>query len=358
MSLAEIIKNTRSPWLVGEGPADDVALSTRVRLARNLADVTFPPRMDGVAAGRVAAAVEAALADLRGELGPISFYRLKDLSPLERQALVEKHLISVQLARQAEWAAAVLRPDESISVMVNEEDHLRIQCLFPGLQIDEAWELAERVDDALEARLSFAFSPLLGYLTTCPTNTGTGLRASVMMHLPGLVMSGQAASLFNALSRVGVAVRGLYGEGSEGSGNIFQISNQVTLGPGEREILGNLQGVCEQVIERERTVRNRLHSERKDELEDRLWRAYGILTAARSIASQEALAHLSDLRLGADLGVLPGVEPRVFNELLVRISPAFLQVAEGRELSPTERDARRAALIRQLIKESESRRGG
>lgn len=358
MSLTEILRNTSSPWLVGEGPAGDVALSTRVRLARNLADVAFPPRMDGEAAGRVTAAVEAALADLTGEVGPVDFYRLGEVPPLERRALVEKHLISVQLARQADWAGVVLRPDESVSVMVNEEDHLRIQCLCPGLQVEKAWELAERVDDALERRLSFAYSPRLGYLATCPTNTGTGLRASVMMHLPGLVMSGKAGSLFNALSRVGVAVRGLYGEGSDGAGNIFQISNQVTLGSAEREVLGNLRGVGEQVVDRERAARKRMHRERKDELEDRVWRAYGILTTARSIASREALAHLSDLRLGADLGVLPQVEPRVFNELLVRTSPAFLQVAEGRELSPAGRDALRAALIRQVIKESEARRGG
>lgn len=350
MSLAEILGRGGGRWLTAEGPAADVALSTRVRLARNLAGELFPTLMDEAAAERVLAAVAQALEGLAAEAGPVEFHRLRDLPPLERQALVERHLISPELARVADRAAVVLRGDEAVSVMVNEEDHLRIQVLVPGLQLEAAWELANRVDDALEQRLDYAFSQRYGYLTSCPTNTGTGMRASVMMHLPGLVMAGQAGQLFQALSKVGIAVRGLYGEGSEALANIFQVSNQVTLGQSEREILVNLQGVCRQLIDRERTARQRLLQSRRHRLEDRAWRAWGVLSSARVISTREAMALLSDLRLGIDLGIIPGVPPRVFNELVVRISPALLQLAEGRGLPPHQRDVRRADIIREHLR--------
>ncbi len=356
MGLAEILKN-RPPWLGGEGPAADVVLSSRIRLARNLEAVPFPSRMNGEAARTVIAEVEQSLGELQADLGPITLHRLQEVPPLLRQALVEKHLISPQLARAAETAALVLRPDEGVSIMVNEEDHLRLQGLAAGLQLENLWDLVGRADDALERRLDYAFSPRLGYLTACPTNTGTGMRASVMMHLPGLVMAKQDQALFSALSKVGIAVRGLYGEGTAALGNIFQVSNQVTLGQSEREILVNLQGVCQQVVDRERKVRSQLHRTRRDELEDRVWRAYGILSTARVMSTREAMALLSDLRLGVDLGVLPRIEGRVINELQVQISPAILQVLEGRELTPAERDVRRAALIRRQLEGSGAARG-
>lgn len=351
MALAEILKNP-APWLSGEGPAADVVLSTRVRLARNLTDVAFPTRMDGEAAEAVIARVEQGLAELGDDLGPAALYRLREIPPLERRALVEKHLISPRLAQAAERAALVLRPDEAVSVMVNEEDHLRLQGLAPGLGLEGVWDRVNRLDDALERRLDYAFSPRLGYLTACPTNTGTGMRASVMMHLPGLVMAKQDQPLFNALAKVGIAVRGLYGEGTAAHGNLFQLSNQVTLGQSEREILVNLQGVCQQVIDRERKVRAQLHRTRRVELEDRVWRAYGILATARVMSTREAMALLSDLRLGVDLKILPPLEGRVFNELQVQVSPAMLQVVEGRELGPAERDVRRAERIRRRLQGS------
>lgn len=356
--MADILRSRGGQWVAGTGPAGDVVLSTRVRLARNLADVPFPGRMDQEAWEHVIDAVaEAVRAPDMKALGELELYRLRDLTPLERRVLVEKHLISPQHAR-AGTGAVVIRRDEAISIMVNEEDHLRIQCLSPGLELERSWRLADQVDDALEGTLNLAFCPRLGYLTACPTNTGTGMRASVMMHLPGLVMSRQAPQLFSALAKVGIVVRGLYGEGTEALGNIFQVSNQVTLGQTEEEIIGGLEGVSKQIIDRERMARKKLYAHLRDQLEDRIWRAYGILTTARSISSQEAMALLSDLRLGIDLQVLPQVEPQVFNELLLQISPAFLQLAEGRELSPQQRDAKRASLIRQRIKESEGRRGG
>ncbi len=358
MSLVEILRKPSGQWVSGEGPDADVALSTRVRLARNLADLPFPSRMDAETAGRVVAMVEAALPALRQEVDQsLELYRLEDLSPILRRVLVEKHLISPQHAR-AGRGAVVLSGDEAISIMVNEEDHLRIQCLVPGFQLDAAWRLANRVDDVLEERLNLAFCPRRGYLTACPTNTGTGLRASVMAHLPGLVMANQAGALFSALAKVGVVVRGLYGEGTDAIGNIFQVSNQITLGQSEAEILNNLRGVSQQVIDRERAARRKLYRELRQRLEDQVWRAYGILTTARSLSSQEAMALLSDLRLGIDLQVISQVEPRVFNQLLLAIGPGFLQIVEGREIPPEERDVLRASLVRQRIKESEARRGG
>lgn len=357
MVLAEVIKRKDSKWLAGTGPAADVALSTRVRLARNVEGLEFPPRLDEGEATELLATVEGALAEVKKTLPKADFHRLRGVSDLERHALVEKHLISLRLAERGDQAALILSLDEAVSVMVNEEDHLRIQCLMSGLQPEQAWELATAVDDALERQLKFEFHRHYGYLTTCPTNTGTGMRASVMMHLPGLAMSNQAGPLATALSKVGIAVRGLYGEGTESLGNIFQISNQVTLGQTEREILNNLQGVCRQIIDRERSAREQLMEQRRDALEDRVWRAHGILTSARSISSHEAMSLLSALRLGIDLRMVTQVEPRVFNELLVQISPAYLQVIAGEELTPDDRDIRRAAVIRQRLQESENSRG-
>ncbi|MBX6378221.1 MAG: protein arginine kinase, partial [Clostridia bacterium] len=325
MTIRDILRQTAPQWLDGTGPAADVVVSSRVRLARNLADVRFQPRQDTAESQRVVTAVEEALPELRsGGLGNLALIRLEECSPLERQALVEKHLISPQHARQ-EGAAVVVRDDEAISVMVNEEDHLRIQCLAPGFQPEAALDLADRVDDLLERRLDYAFSEDLGYLTTCPTNVGTGLRVSVMVHLPGLVHSQQVGPLLNAIAKVGVVARGLYGEGTDAKGNLFQISNQITLGQTEREILVNLKGVCQQVIDRERSARERLLQEARTLVEDRVYRAYGILTNARQLTSDEAMRLLSDLRLGVDLNLLPQIEPRVCNELVVQIGPACLQ---------------------------------
>src|SRR5690606_556007 len=239
--------------------------------------------------------------------------------------------------------------DETVSIMVNEEDHLRIQVLMPGLQLEEAWRLADAADDALSRVLNFAYSDDQGYLTTCPTNLGTGMRVSVMMHLPGLVLSDQAGRLLGTLPKLGAVVRGMYGEGSEAKGNLFQISNQVTLGQTERDLTENLSSIARQLVERERSARERLYREMRGQLEDRVCRAYGILTNARLISSDEALRLLSDLRLGVDLNILPHVSPQVFSDLVVATRVGFLQKAAARQLAPEERDQRRATLIRQRL---------
>lgn len=333
------------------GPFPEVVLSSRIRLARNVDGLPFPQRMTEANAERLLRSVEAGVKEINlvGLASKVQLYRLAETSPLERQILVDKHLMSPQQAQQAKGGAVAVSDDEAISIMVNEEDHLRIQCLAPGLQLMETWRLASLVDDALEQKLTYAFHGQRGYLTACPTNLGTGLRASVMMHLPGLVLTQQAGRLFHSLSQLGLVVRGLFGEGTEAAGNIFQISNQTSLGKTEEEIVQHLDAVARKVIQAEKQARQLLHSESRIQIEDRVGRAHGLLSSARIMTSEEAMRLLSDVRLGIDLGVLPDLKLRLMNELMVAMQPAFLQKLEGRELDAADRDIRRAAMIRSRL---------
>lgn len=340
-----------SKWMEGSGPHADIVISSRIRLARNLKGTRFPQALNVRELQQVAANIKEIVSHSQEEnpLGPLVFVNLHELSPLERQILVEKHLISPQLSEASQGRACILNHDESISIMVNEEDHLRIQCLLPALQLHETWRLANTVDDWLEEKLDFAFDERLGYLTSCPTNVGTGLRASVMLHLPGLVLTNQANQVLKALSQVGLTVRGLFGEGSQAWGNVFQVSNQVTLGQPEEEILANLSTVCKKLIEQEIAARDHLQKEIPLQLADRIGRSYGILTNAGIMSSKEALKFLSDVRLGINLRIIKGIDERVLNQLLVQIQPAFLQKFFGQEMSPQERDVKRAELIRNKL---------
>lgn len=349
MSLEDIIDRTSSAWMRADAPSADVVLSSRVRLARNIAGIPFPHQASEADLAKVADQVQRAIRTAKG-LADLVVIRLSETPALDRQILVEKHLISPQHAQGARHRLVAIRPDETISVMVNEEDHLRIQALLPGLQLEDALKLASRVDDMFESMMDYAFDEKLGYITACPTNVGTGLRASVMVHLPALATTGQVGRVLAAVSNVGIAVRGLYGEGSEATGNVFQLSNQVTLGRSEGELVDNLAGVTKQIIDQERSVREKLVRERKDQLEDKVNRAYGLLSHARLITSQEALGLLSDVRLGVEAGLLPGVDAKTLNELMVITQPGYLQRIMGKELGPHERDVRRAALIREKIR--------
>lgn len=237
VSLKDIISKTLSQWMKGTGPERDIVLGSRVRLARNLVNVPFPSAADSEQRQYVVKQAKLALEQTNGELGQLEFIPMAEISPLERQLLVEKHLISPAHTEDVKDKAVMLREDEAVSVMVNEEDHFRIQALFPGMAPTEAWELCGNVDDALDRKLDFAFGEQLGYLTACPTNVGTGMRASIMMHLPALTLTGQIKRVIGAIGQFGLAVRGIYGEGTEVLGNIYQLSNQVTLGHSEREII-------------------------------------------------------------------------------------------------------------------------
>jgi len=348
---SELVTRASSRWTEGTGPHPEVVLSSRIRLARNLYDLPFPQRMSDADTEKLLKAAEEGVREINlvGFPSKVTLYRLGGTTPLDRQVLVDKHLISPQQAKDAATKAVAISDDESISIMVNEEDHLRIQVLTPGLQLQEAWRTASQVDDALEQRLQYAFDEQLGYLTACPTNVGTGLRASVMMHLPALVLTQQAGRLFHNLSQLGLVVRGLYGEGTEAAGHIFQISNQTSLGKAEEEIISNLEAIARTVIDTEAQARQHLYREMRLQIEDRVSRAYGLLSNARVITSEEAMRLLSDVRLGVALGVLPAISYRTLNELMIAMQPAFLQRAEGRELNPLERDVKRAALIRSQL---------
>nr|WP_028552046.1 protein arginine kinase [Paenibacillus sp. UNC451MF] len=348
MTTKRFTEQALSDWMKGEGPDSDIVISSRIRIARNLRSYPFPMLATNQQSKEVLEQVSNVLSN--EELHTISHFSLvllDDLNELEKRVLVEKHLISPALADESRNGAVILSDNESISIMVNEEDHLRIQCLCPGFQIKEAWDMANQIDDLFEIQLDYAFDEKRGFLTSCPTNVGTGIRASVMIHLPALVLTQQINRILSAITQVGLAVRGLYGEGSEALGNLFQISNQITLGQSEQEIIDNLYGVVRQLIEHERAAREKLQYETKAKLLDRISRSYGIMSYAAIMDSKEAAQRLSDVRLGIDLGIIKNVPTQVMNELLVMTQPGFLQQYAGEKLTPEERDIRRAQLIRE-----------
>ena len=362
-SLEEILKNNDgenkmqqerrseivSKWMEGTGPEAEIVISSRISLARNIRKMPFPPLASDEQREKILQTAKDVLRNSRLEESGFGIMDISVLSPVFRQVLVEKHLISPLLSRENRFSALMLRKDEIISIMVNEEDHFRIQCLLPGLQLEKAWQEASRYDDILESHLDYAFDEEKGYLTACPTNVGTGLRASVMLHLPALAITQQINRILSAVSQVGLAVRGLYGEGTEMTGNLFQISNQITLGQSEEEILQNLYGVTSQLINQEKSAREHLLNEGREKLGDRAGRAYGILKNAWMLSSREAMQFLSDVRLGVDLGLLKGVPLKILNELLVLIRPGCLQYLKDKNLGPYERDLERAIQIQKCL---------
>lgn len=278
-----------------------------------------------------------------------TYMKMADLPAMERQVLVEKHLISPQLAIPERNGAVILSEDETVSVMVNEEDHIRIQCIYPGLQLEAAYDQADQVDDQLEKVLPYAFDEEFGYLTSCPSNTGTGMRASVMMHLPALTITKQIDRIIPSIARLGMIVRGSYGEGSEALGNIYQVSNQMTLGKTEQEIITDLGNITDRLIAHERKSRELLLSKSRIALENRLFRSLGTLLYARLLPSGEAARCLSDVRLGIDLDIIEDVDMSILNELMIFMQPGFLQQYAGTDLSEEERDILRAQLFRERL---------
>ncbi len=351
LSLERFINQAISPWMSADGPDSDIVMSSRIRLARNFNEYTFPTVFTiEEANGVISSMEEMTRQNPLKELGQYEFLKINELQPLQKRVLMEKHLISPRLMEQAINGACILSENEEISIMVNEEDHIRIQCLYPGLQLTEALTNANAVDDWIEENVNYAFDEQYGYLTSCPTNVGTGLRASVMMHLPGLVLTQQINRIIPAINQLGLVVRGIYGEGSEALGNIFQISNQITLGKSESEIVEDLKGVVKQLISQERSARDALARTLNIELEDRVFRSLGVLENSRILESKEAAKCLSDVRLGIDMGLITNIPKTILNELMILTQPGFLQQYAGGPLRPNERDIRRAALIREKIK--------
>ncbi len=351
MLIKDLFDKSLDAWMDGIGPESEIVLSSRIRLARNLAGIPFPNRATAEQLAGVVKKISESGADLTAINGhEYIFVELENIKPIERYILVEKHITSLNHAQSPENRALLVRDDGTVSVMINEEDHLRIQCLMPGLNLADCLGLANKVDDTLEARQDFGFSEQLGYLTACPTNLGTGLRASAMLHLPALVLTSQINRMIQATTQLGLTVRGLYGEGTEAAGNIFQFSNQLTLGYTEQEIIDNLLGVVNQVVNHERQAREILMDNSPIALADRVWRAYGTLRYARSISGQEALALLSEVRMGIDIGIINRLPPQMFNELLVTTRPNFLQrLMEKDEIKPDERGSLRAQIIRDKL---------
>ncbi|WP_096438117.1 protein arginine kinase [Alteribacter populi] len=351
MSLQQFISQAISPWMKNEGPDSDIVLSSRVRLARNLTDVPFPiVASTEDLSGLTTRVKESYSGKGHRRFGTIELLKMDDMKQNEKRVLVEKHLISPALSDESKAGAVLLSEDESLSIMVNEEDHVRIQCLLSGFQLTETLRLANDIDDWMEEKLDFAFDEKRGYLTSCPTNVGTGLRASVMMHLPALVITRQMNRILPAINQLGLVVRGIYGEGSEAQGNLFQISNQITLGKTEEDIVEDLRSVVLQLIQQERTARKALLEQSKLQMEDRVYRSYGILAYSRNMESKEATQRLSDVRLGIDLGIIKDVGGNILNELMILTQPGFLQQYAGEILSPEQRDQRRATLIRERLK--------
>lgn len=351
MSLERFLNQAVSSWMCAEGPDSDIVLSSRIRLARNFEDYKFPTLFSHEEARMINLKMEEMVSQPGlNRFRKMELLKIDEIQPLQKRVLVEKHLISPNLAEESPYGAVLLTENEEVSIMINEEDHIRIQCLFPGLQLAEALDAANEVDDWLESHIRYAFDEKYGYLTSCPTNVGTGLRASVMMHLPGLILTQQINRIISAIQQLGLVVRGIYGEGSEALGNVFQISNQITLGKSEEDTVRDLEGVVSQLISQERSSREALRKTSNIQLEDRVFRSLGVLSNSRIIETKEAARCLSDVQLGIDMGYIHHLPKNILNELMIVTQPGFLQQYAGGPLRPNERDIRRAALIRERLK--------
>jgi protein arginine kinase len=355
LTIAEMAK-VPSPWLEGHGKHAESVVSSRVRLARNLPGVPFAH----VAKQRD---LEFVLSTAREALAKSMTLRkgdlivMSELDEVDRQFLVERHLISQEHAERSPTRAVIVGDSEMISVMVNEEDHLRLQSIFSGFQVMDAWRLVDRVDSEIDETLDFAFSYDWGYLSACPTNAGTGLRASMLVHLPALVITGQINKVLHGITQMGLAVRGFYGEGSEVMGNLFQISNRTALGTSEMDIVQSLEKVVSQVLDYETRAREILLRDARARIEDKVWRAYGILKYARKVTSKEVMSLTSAARLGRCLGMIDSISVAALNTMVFMSQPAHLQKRFGRRMDSDRRDVKRAEMIRMILAEEEAKAG-
>ncbi|MFQ6093809.1 MAG: protein arginine kinase [bacterium] len=345
--LAKMVRDSIG-WLDGSGEYPGIVLSSRVRLARNVAGVPFSHR-----------ATEEQLAEVRAEvlkahqrsnyLKNAFFLSTSEMADMDKQFMVERHLVSPGLLEKKGARGILVGDKEIVSVMVNEEDHLRLQAIQSGFQLKSAWHIIDRIDDEVGTSLDYAFSDQFGYLTACPTNTGTGLRGSVLIHLPALVLTQEIDKVLRGITQVGLAVRGLYGEGTAVLGNLFQISNQTTLGQSEEEIINSLERVTKQIIGYEQDARKTLLRDAKSQIEDKIWRAYGIVKNARVLTSQEFMNLSSAVRLGVALEMITEIDIKTINQLMIWTQPSHLQKRAGRKMEPADRDAYRADFVRKTL---------
>jgi protein arginine kinase len=336
-------------WLKSQGNNCDIVLSSRIRFARNLKDTPFPDKLNEDKGKEVVRIVEEAFynSSYTEKSYKTKYLWLND--EITNRSYFEKHLISQKLLQNNNKSAFIVDKEDVVSIMINEEDHIRLQAITGGFNLEETYDLADKLDNLLEEKLDYAFDEKLGYLTACPTNIGTGLRASVMLHLPALSMNNEMSKILNVVTQVGMTIRGLFGEGSKAEGDLYQISNQVTLGLSEEEIMNNLKAVVNQIINKERWSREILMRKHKCELEDKFYRSLGILKSAVLLESKECLNLISNVRMGVEMGIIKDVSTDVLNSLLVETQPATLQLIANGSLSEKERDLNRAKLVRQKL---------
>lgn len=346
--MFEKMLNQLGPWLQGEGPQNDIVISSRIRLARNISGFPFMSKASEQDRQRIEETVSNAVKNVH-EKDDLFVADLEPLSQLQRQMLVERQLISREIAETEGSRTVYIANDESYSIMVNEEDHLRMHGMTSGLDLHKVWERINSLDDHLETHIPYAFSNELGYLTACPTNVGTGMRVSVMLHLPAVSLSKEIDKVFRGLQKLNLAVRGIYGEGSQALGEFYQISNQVTLGRSETELIEQVQEIVERIVQYERKARESLIESDEEALLDKASRALGVLQTARTMSSEEAMHLLSALRLAVNMGLLESPPISLINELLLFIQPAHLQQVSGMELSASERDLARAKYLRKRL---------
>ncbi len=336
-------------WLRGSGPESDIVISSRIRLARNLADFPFIRRCTEHDRSAIEKTVQEKLPRCE-KLAGLIFMDVAEMELVDRQFLVERQLISRELAESSGARAVAIDGREQYSLMVNEEDHLRIQVMKSGLDLVNAWAQINEIDDLIESHVSYAFHDRLGYLTACPTNVGTGMRVSVMLHLPALVITRQIDKVFRSLQKISLAVRGLYGEGSQAMGDFYQISNQITLGRSETELIKQVGDIVPVLIDYERRARNYLVRESQKDLHDHVSRAYGILCNAQTISSEETMHFLSRVRMGVNLGLIRDVEIPTINQLFIHTQPAHLQKVRGVELGTADRNIERALYLQRHLR--------
>ncbi len=347
MEIKDLSDNT-GEWLRGTGKESDIVISSRIRLARNIAGYPFLSRANIKQRREIESLLRKTIIEHK-IAQDVSYVNLNQATAIDKLFLVERHLISKEHAEGEGERGVAFGKSETVSLMINEEDHLRIQVIRSGFELKNTWDTIDEIDNLLGENLNFAFSSRFGFLTACPTNVGTGMRVSVMLHLPALGMTKHIEKVFNAVGKLGLIVRGLYGEGTKVSGDLYQISNQFALGKSEKEILSIIESVIPRITSYERMARKALVMESKNQLEDRIWRSYGMLKAARMITSEEILQLLSQVRMGVNIGLIHDIEMQTLNELFVLTLPAHLQKLEGCELDSTQRNVIRASYVRKRL---------
>lgn len=336
-------------WIHTSMNNSNIVLSSRIRLARNLDKFEYPHKISIEKGRKIVEIIEKVL---QSEEKKYKVYRLWEMDPIDRISYLEKYLISSRLIMNNEKAAFITNENKTISLMINEEDHIRLQCITNGLNLEEVYKCAEEIDDLIEDKLDCAFDEKLGYLTACPTNLGTGLRASVMLHLPALTINGEINKIFSGLTQIGMTIRGIYGEGSKSVGNLFQVSNQLTLGLSEEEIINNLKAVVYQIINQEKLAREKMMKMYRYRIEDKVYRAWGILNSAIILDAEECLKLLSYVRLGVEMGIIKDVSQKILNELTISIQPAMIQNTFNSKLTEEEVQLKRAEFVKNKLKNS------